>query len=239
MSVAGTCAPYDRRPGHATARRAPVAWLLLAILVVLAFLATRAAADDNVPGEPAGEDQDDTDARASTIPDVALTALPEAPPIATVIAAGYAAAGLDRDPSHNWNVRARLGGLVPQVTVADGIDSTWHDIDPNIGRRQIFEVRATWRLDRLLFDTNELHVATIEASRRREKRRVANLVIRAYFTWRRAVAATRQDARWGSHVDEAIADLDALTDGWFSAELTSRRHEVSGRRTSPASVGLP
>jgi hypothetical protein len=218
-----------------------VAWLLLAILAVLAFLATRAAADDNVPGEPAGDERDDDDngARASTLPDVAITALPEAPPVAAVVAAGYAAAGIDRDPSHNWNVRARLGGLVPQVTIADGIDSSWHDIDPNIGRRQIFEVRATWRLDRLLFDTNELHVATIEASRRREKRRVANLVIRGYFTWRRAVAATSQDARWGSHVDEAVAELDALTNGWFSAELTARRHEVSGRRTGPPTVGLP
>jgi len=216
-----------------------VAWLLLVILGVLAFLATRAAADDNMPDERPGEEQDEPEVHALPIPDVALTALPEAPPIAAVIAAGFAAAGLDRDPSHNWNVRARLGGLVPQVTVADGIDSTWHDIDPNIGRRQIFEVRATWRLDRLLFDTNELHVATIEASRRREKRRIASLVIRGYFTWRRAVAATTQEARWGSHVDEAVAELDALTDGWFSTELTARRHEMSGRRTAPASVGLP
>ena len=204
-----------------------MAWLLLAILAVLAFLATRAAADDDVPGEPASEqeDQDEPDVHAAmTIPDTAIAPPREAPPIAAVIAAGYVAAGLDRDPSHNWNVRARLGGLVPQVTVADGIDSTWHDIDPNIGRRQIFEVRATWRLDRLLFDTNELHVATIEASRRREKRRVANLVIRAYFTWRRATAAATQEARWASHVDEAAAELDALTNGWFSAELTARRH---------------
>jgi hypothetical protein len=218
-----------------------VAWLLLVILAALAFLATRAAADDNVPGDAAsdGDDDHDDDTHADpAIPDVDV-ALPEAPPIAAVIAAGYAAAGLDRDPSHNWNTRARLAGLVPQVTVADGIDSSWHDIDPNIGRRQIFEVRATWRFDRLLFDTNELHVATIEASRRREKRRIASVVIRAYFTWRRAAAAATREPKWTSPAAEAAAQLDALTDGWFSAELTSRRHGMSGRRTAGPSVGLP
>jgi hypothetical protein len=246
-----------------------VAWLLLVILAVLSFLATRAAAATSAPlvdravrddARDADDDRDDdpmpdtVPRGASADPTLAMSpsavanaaAIPEAPPIAAVVDASYAAASLDRDPSASWNARARLAGLVPQVTVADGVDSSWHDIDPNIGRRLVFEVRATWRLDRLLFDTNELHVATIGAARRREKRRIASLVIHAYFSWRRVVVAARLDGRWVSHVDEAVAELDALTDGWFSTELTARRHELSGRRTpgdaaaSPApNVGYP
>jgi hypothetical protein len=77
------------------------------------------------------------------------------------------------------------------------------------------EVRATWRLDRLVFDGRELQASSIEAARRRERRGLASRVIRAYFAWRRAASP--------GHREETAAELDALTDGWFS--------EASGVRT--------
>lgn len=147
-----------------------------------------------------------------------------APPIATVIAAAYRTAGLDRDPSTGFVWRARLAGLVPMVSVRAGTNTSWRvEDDPNIGRGTAYEARATWRLDRLLFDGRELQVEAMSASRRRERRRVANRVIRAYFTWRRAMMA-RSEVR----AEEAAAELDAMTDGWFS----EARRSASETRTA-------
>jgi len=63
-------------------------------------------------------------------------------------------------------------------------------------------------------------------ARRRERRRLASRVIRAYFTWRRAAstaATAATAATLPARAEEALAELDALTDGWFSANLTHLR----------------
>ncbi len=138
-----------------------------------------------------------------------------------MLAAAYAVAGLDRDAQRSWIRRARLSGLVPWVTVRTTRDTSWQDQQSEVGHGTTVELRATWRLDRLLFDSRELQVAGIEASRRRERQRLATRVIRAYFAWRRARAAARQtidDDRALSRGEEAVAELDALTDGWFSRQ---------------------
>jgi len=125
------------------------------------------------------------------------------------------------------HARSRLAGLMPWLTVRTGRDTNWEDDGSSgVGRSNVVEVRATWRLDRLVFDGHELQVATIEAARRRERRRLASRVIRAYFTWRRAAqsgAATAQSGAATARAEEAVAELDALTDGWFSANLTHLR----------------
>ncbi|MBA3542074.1 MAG: hypothetical protein H0T79_20830 [Deltaproteobacteria bacterium] len=141
------------------------------------------------------------------------------PSVEAVVAASYAAAGLDRDPARSWVRRARLSGLVPLVTVRTGRTTSWDDQEPDVGHGSTLEVRATWRLDRLAFDARELQVASIEAARRRERRRIATRVIRVYFTWLRATRAATRDARWTLHSLEAAAELDAITDGRFSRAL--------------------
>jgi hypothetical protein len=154
--------------------------------------------------------------------DASVPARSAEPPVATsaLLAAAYRTAGLDRDPTPGWRRRARLASLVPWVTVRDGSDAAWHDItDPTIAYVSIFEVSAAWHFDRLVFDPNEMRAATIAGSRRRERRRVADLVIRAYYDWRRAVAGTGEDTRWSWIADEARDRLDSLTDGWFSQNL--------------------
>jgi hypothetical protein len=152
------------------------------------------------------------------------------PAMADVLVAAYAAAGLDRDPGPGWTRRARLAGLVPWVTVRATRDTSWQDSDPEVGHSETVEVRATWRLDRLLFDGRELQVADLAASRRRERRRLEARVIRAYFAWRRLseVPGTTPEARDPTRTSEAIAELDAATDGWFSAQLA--RHGRLERR---------
>ncbi len=174
---------------------------------------TSDALEDAEPGEPALEP-------AARIEAAPVAEGPRGPTTKALLAAAYRTAGLDRDPTIGWSRRARLASLVPWVTVRDGSDATWHDIsDPTIGYVSIFEVSATWHLDRLAFDPNEMRASAIQAGRRREKRRVADLVIRAYYDWRRAVAATGDDNRWRWIADEARDRLDALTDGWFSGNL--------------------
>jgi hypothetical protein len=147
------------------------------------------------------------------------------PSVGAVLTAAYAAAGLDRDPAGSWIRRARLGGLVPWVTVRTTRDTSWQDEQSEVGHSASLELRATWRLDRLLFDNHELQVAAIEAARRRERRRLATRVIRSYFVWRRAAGAgDTGDGRISPRVAEATAELDALTDGWFSEQLQRLAH---------------
>ncbi|MBA3817681.1 MAG: hypothetical protein H0X17_02220 [Deltaproteobacteria bacterium] len=221
----------------------------LALLVVA--VAPRATA---APGPDAHEDAelDDEDAaledgelrshpgappagalRAS-LPDLAIAPrgrITEYPAIGEVLAAAYAAAGLDHDPTRGWARRTRIAGLIPWVTVRSGWDTSWKEDRPDIGRSRTFEVRATWRLDRLLFDGRELQVAGVDAARRRERRRLGSRVIRAYFGWRRVAAAAGANPRWTGRAEEAAAELDVLTDGWFTEELARPRRTASEIRT--------
>lgn len=146
---------------------------------------------------------------------------PNTPKVTAVISAAYATAGLAHDSSHSWTRRARLSGLIPWLTVRTTRDTSWQDDQSDVGHATTLELRATWRLDRLLFDGRELEVATIETARHRERRRLATRVIRAYFAWRRAAVITAgSDERAATRLAETIAELDALTDGWFSDELS-------------------
>ncbi|MFN0250072.1 MAG: hypothetical protein ACKV2T_24525 [Kofleriaceae bacterium] len=85
------------------------------------------------------------------------------------------------------------------------------------------DVRATWRLDRLVFDGRELQVAALEGARRRERRRLAARVIQVYFVWKRAAGAAEIQPRASAIAEEAVAELDDLTDGWFSEEQARLR----------------
>lgn len=150
---------------------------------------------------------------------LALADNPAGPSVDAVIRVAHRCAGLDRKAT--WSRRARLAGLVPWVTVRVGRDTSWQTpLDSAIGSSTnavdhgvAVEVRATWRLDRLVFDGRELQVATMMAARTRERRELASHVIRMYFTWQRG----------GTGSEEAHAELDALTDGWFSARLSEPR----------------
>ncbi|HEU0031811.1 MAG TPA: hypothetical protein VFQ53_14335 [Kofleriaceae bacterium] len=192
----------------------------VAIIVMLAVLAPLARA------QPAGSAEDDElePPRADDFEGPFTPCCTGAPSIGAVLAAAYASAGLDRDPSRSWIRRARLAGLVPWLTVRTGRDTSWQDNDPDVDHGLALEVRATWRLDRLVFDSRELQVASIDAARRRERRRLASRVIRAYFTWRRA-AGHASDPAAAVRADEAAAELDALTDGAFSEALAGASSE--------------
>lgn len=217
----------------------------LAIMMILAALPSLGTAAPATT-HPARSDAADRDAGsphaadgAGADPDEDGYRIPVVgPSIDAVLSAAYAAAGLDHDPADSWIRRARLAGLIPWVTVRTANDTSWQDDHSEVGHGTTVEVRATWRLDRLLFDSHELQVAGIEAARRRERRRLAARVIRAYFTWRRAagIAFPAGDDRVAIRVAETTAELDALTDGWFSEAIARHEHgasETRPRRTPP------
>ncbi|MBA2544844.1 MAG: hypothetical protein H0V17_34700 [Deltaproteobacteria bacterium] len=187
---------------------------------------------DDDAGSDAFDDRGDVDADAAAIDGNALALHPaREPAIAEVLSAAYAAAGLDRNPARSWIRRARWAGLIPWLTVRTGRDTNWQTDDPTVDHGMALDVRATWRLDRLAFDGRELQVASIEAARRRERRRLASRVIRTYFAWRRAAARAVHHPATRSRAHEAAAELDALTDGWFSESLASPRRTASESRT--------
>ncbi len=204
-------------------------WLAAAGLVAAGLLATTARAEpgeEDPPPPPCAEPLAGPVEEAPPPPCAEPVA---GPPVGDVVSAAYRAAGLDRSPARGWIRRARVAGLIPQVTVRTGSNTSWQELDPEIDRGTTIEVRATWRLDRVLFDGRELQIASIEATRRRERRQLSSRVIRSYFHWQRMASAAASDPRWASRAEEAAAELDALTDGWFSGRLaTPARRRTPG-----------
>lgn len=204
-------------------------------LALAALLAAASPARAH-PEDELGDDIEEEDARLDVPAAPASVVIVLGPSIGEVLEAAYATAHLDGDPARSWTRRARLGGLVPWISVRTGRNTSWQEVDPDIDHGVSIEVRATWRLDRLVFDGRELQAASIDAARRRERRRLASRVIRIYFAWRRAAEAARREPRWSSRADEAAAELDALTDGWFTdavLRLASRRTASETRTAAP------
>ncbi|MDX2092352.1 MAG: hypothetical protein SFX73_31100 [Kofleriaceae bacterium] len=193
--------------------------LALALAIALAIVLALGAL------APANADPRDNDDEAPAYVRVNV------PHVRTVIAAAYRAARLDRDVGRSFVRRARLAGLVPWLSVRTARDTTWRDLQPDVGRSTTMEVRATWRLDRLLFEPRELQVASLEAVRRRERRRLANLVIRLYFAWKQADGPLR--------AEELAAELDALTDGWFGKAVENQEATSGCRTGTGASQRMP
>ncbi|HSK00597.1 MAG TPA: hypothetical protein VK932_05125 [Kofleriaceae bacterium] len=191
--------------------------------VALLALAPRGAAASPADDDGASDDPDAGDGTGEDPPAPAAAPAVPAPAIGEVLAEAYRAAGLDRSPGRGWVRRARLAGLVPSVSVRTGRNTRWQDLDPDIDRGTTIDVRATWRLDRLVFDGRELQVANIEASRRRERRQLASRVVRAYFRWQRLAAAAAAQPRHAARAAEAAAEVDAFTDGWFTGALARAR----------------
>ena len=216
--------------------------LAIAIVLVIAHVIVARAAPGNALDETLEEDEAADESAdglelddRSPVPPPSAAGVVGAPPIAAVIEAAYAAAGLAGDPAHGWLRRARISGLVPWVTLRGARATTWSEPTTNVGHTTTYEVRATWRLDRLLYDGRELQIAAAEAARRREKRRIANRVIRSYFTWQRARHAAVRHPMWASHADEAVAELDALTNGWFGETMARApaNRPISGHAAPP------
>jgi len=146
-----------------------------------------------------------------------------APPVASVVAAAYRAAGLADDPTTSWRRRSRWSALIPLVSMRAGQNQAWRDVDdPTISHGVGVDVRAAWHFERLLFDPNEPRIAMLDVARRRERRRVSAYTIRLYFDWVTARAAADANPRAELDAQQSQAELDAVTAGWFSQTLAKR-----------------
>jgi hypothetical protein len=138
------------------------------------------------------------------------------------------------DRVRSWLSRARKAALLPslRVTVGRGYGEIVRDTtgEPVFTTNDTwrFELQATWQLDRLVFDRNELRVSR-EAQRvaaRREE--LLTRVAQLYFARRRLQldAALQPDAPTAAEraleIEELTAVLDGLTDGALSAGRTSQ-----------------
>nr|HEX4318945.1 hypothetical protein [Kofleriaceae bacterium] len=206
--------------------------LFAVVMVILAALAARASAQTapaDAPSElddlddaagvvvvaPGGGTSSDDEVDAEIYARIAASA----PKPDQVVAAAYRAAGVDRDPVAHLVHRAHLAALVPQLSVRGGEDASWREIDdPTIARVMVFDVSASWHFDRLVFDPTDVRAVSLETGRRRERRRVASRVIRTYYRWLAARAIAVRAGRPSPRADEAAAELDAWTDGWWSTE---------------------
>jgi hypothetical protein len=146
-----------------------------------------------------------------------------APPVADVVAAAFRAAAVAGDPTTGWRRRSRWSALIPMISARAGQNQAWRDVDdPTVSHGVGLDVRASWRFDELLYDPNESRIAMLDVARRRERRRVASVAIHLYFDWVAARAAADADVRAELDAQEKTAELDALTDGWFSHALANR-----------------
>ncbi|HUS30828.1 MAG TPA: hypothetical protein VMZ53_20095 [Kofleriaceae bacterium] len=175
------------------------------------------------------------DCDAPTLSRIAATA----PELSTIIARAQSIAGLAGAdaPTASWRRRSRWSALIPVISLRVGNSQSWRDIldpavaasssssAPTLNHSLSYDARVAWHLDHLLYDPNEPRFTAFELSRRRERRLLAAVTSRAYFVWLRASVAVERDGRWELRVAEAAAELDALTDGWFSENRGANRRE--------------
>lgn len=137
-----------------------------------------------------------------------------------------------------WLKRARWAALLPTVRGSASRGPLSYAITTSyasdIADRWRFQVGATWRLDRLVFDRSEITIER-EAERMAERRAAIYAeVAKLYFARRRLEvqaltdppgAATPQAIEHALAIDELTAVLDGLTGGALS--------NPNGARTSP------
>jgi hypothetical protein len=155
------------------------------------------------------------------------------PPVRQVVAAALRHAGLDGAPERGLRRRARLAAALPTLTVKAGRDTSWAEVDGGervvgeVEHTEVLEARATWRLDRRVFDGAELRVAALAQQRARARAALAAQVTSLYYKRRAAQldalwhepASVEDEVRRDLVLEELGAQLDALTGGWWNERL--------------------
>lgn len=160
------------------------------------------------------------------------------PTLARVRSAALRYAGLEDRTETRWARRARLSALLPTLTVEFETDRG-NKVDlsrSSAGTQQLavasdgdfgVEAKAVWHLERLLYSDVELRAAKGAQQRHNERLQLVARVTSLYFQRRKLQVAAiwsppnspDKAALHGLAIDELTAQLDALTDGYFSASL--------------------
>ena len=194
-----------------------------------------------------------TSAGAPSLPaliDTATTATPadlSIPPrdLRKLVKAAWKAAGLSPEEARLADLasRARTSAALPELrlkvvrTLDQSLRLTPTDADPyrvqtGDGAGMLYEARATWRLDRLVFADDEVAIERLRVERNEQRLKLTLHVIESVAAWQKAHARATDptaspDERAEATVKEivAAAALDALTDGAWS-----RRDEPEEKR---------
>jgi hypothetical protein len=140
------------------------------------------------------------------------------------------------------SARAKSSALLPSLRLrgAHSIDETLRAASTTVddtyrytaagGADLAFEAQATWNLGRLVFAVEELAVERLRGEVERGRQKLRDQVVERLFAWQRALLKAENeklsaDARAMQQLSalEAELELDALTGGWFSAELAKAR----------------
>ncbi len=164
----------------------------------------------------------------------ALSRLEKAEPsVDDAVAAALRYAGLGGRPEASMRRRARLSAALPTLTLRASRATDWAEADEgarvvgDVEQQLVLEARATWRLDRLMFDSSELRIASLGQQRARSRAAVAAQTTSLFYRRRAAQvdelwdpAATSEDAvRRELALEELTAQLDALTGGWWADQV--------------------
>lgn len=164
-------------------------------------------------------------------------------------------AGLAGQPERDWARRARLAGLLPVVTLrADRETGSDRDLSRSstgaekltIGtdRDMSLEVKAVWKLDRLVFDSVEIRAMQTGRRLYHERVQLLTQITNLYFQRRKLqLAAMSSPPEEPAEAElqrlaneELTAQLDALTGGYISQVLARdcSRPGAPGRDESAA-----
>lgn len=152
--------------------------------------------------------------------------------------------------------RARVSAALPELMLRatrstdqslrlspDDRDITVYDYTRTGGADLLLEARATWNLDRLVFADEELGVERLRLEHAKSDERLIERVLELFVSWEQArrkllEPETEPELRLRAEVAQvqAEAGLDALTAGWFGAELA--RGAVRGLPT-PSTPAAP
>jgi hypothetical protein len=160
------------------------------------------------------------------------------PVVRRVVRAALAANGLGADDSRLTHIatRARMSAVMPELRlrVVRGVDQSLRllptDADPyrtqaTDGASMLYEARATWRLDRLVFADEEIAVERLRAERGSERRKLLKAVLDAIGAYQRAKGAPESTVEERGDKEARLAaagaTLDGLTDGAWSSLVAS------------------
>jgi hypothetical protein len=151
------------------------------------------------------------------------------PSVEEAVAAALRYAGLSARPEVSMRRRARLAAALPALSFKASRATDWTEtedaraVDGAIDQGVVLEVRATWRLDRLVFDGAELRVAALGQQRARARAALAAQATALYYKRREAqldavwhpADTVEDEMRRELALAELTAQLDALTGGWW------------------------
>ncbi len=166
----------------------------------------------------------------------ALASLPSQPTVEQVQQAAARRMVVSPRTARRWILRARAAAALPDIGAQLDLenDRTWNldeeagtadALSTDLGTGMAMRLRADWRLDRLLFNADELRAARAALDVQLERERMLVEVTQLYFSWLKLLLDERLGDRGG--VDAAmrtlqIREIAAILNGMTGLHFDTR-----------------